>query len=915
MTCNTFDINELEQDKYTPVLRQYIEQRKKTGDAILLFRLGDFYESFFDDAAILAKELEITLTARSDSAHPSGKVPMAGIPVKSAESYISKLLKSGIKVAICEQLEEASAAKGLVKRELVRILTPGTLVEEEFIQNEQAQYIGAIYKGTKNTRRAQVKNKSEFDEFDDERNERERDEDEVDEIVELDESGELWGLALVDVSTSEIIVSELSEKDLFIELCRNKPAELIIPTVQERDENGIYVTRKIFPKLLDPKEFFITEKPCETSFREESVKRRFKSFALSGFGCDNLTLALKALGSIFDYLEFVNKESLNSLRSIKVLKQSLHLRIDPQSLKNLEIFETLRDKSKRGSLLGLLEEHICTKMGTRLIKKWISSPLLDTLTIRIRQNAVQTLLENISRLEELKLSLKKVSDLERLSVKLQCNRLNPRELGFLKNSLRAIFPMAELLAKFQNPKLELEIFDDLKDKVEELDRALLNELPSTVTEGGIFKTGYNEELDEIKEMVLNNSEWLENYEAKQKEKTGIKSLKVCFNRAAGFYIELSKNNKDLAPAEFKIKQNLTNIDRYITDELKEQEEKFLSADFKQKLLEQELFNDLRDSLKDFAEDLLDISERIAEIDCLLAFARLAHNNKYIRPTVDDSHDLEIKNGRHAVVERLLPDGHFISNDVKLQGKNTKNNRNTENKSKQVMILTGPNMSGKSTYMKQIALICILAQIGSYVPADHAQIGVVDRIFTRIGASDDLSSGQSTFMVEMLETSYLLNNMTKRSLLLLDEVGRGTSTYDGVAIAWAVAEHIAQIGPRTIFATHYHELNGLADIFEEIVNYQVAVKEYNDNLVFLRKVLPGGASESYGVKVAQMAGLPKEVLKRAGQIMKKMNSVNPMNSNGNNSNANGSRTVKSRRKELIDDCVTQIKLITLNPNLN
>ncbi|MDX1920117.1 MAG: DNA mismatch repair protein MutS [Candidatus Caenarcaniphilales bacterium] len=844
---------------YTPILQQYLEQRAKTGDAILFFRLGDFYECFFSDAELIAKELEITLTSKGDSAHPGGKVPMAGIPVKSAENYISRLLKAGFKVAVCEQVGDATG-KGPMKRELVRILTPGTLVESEFLEGEKANYLACIFPSNPNKTMSK-------------------------------QESELWGLAFVDISTAELKITEVPENQLLLELSRINPSELLFATIRIKDPERITIERKLCPAGLSESNYSSSTRAInhfDFNVSVDKIKERFGSHSLAGFGCAHFKAGLQALGGLLDYLEYTCNDSLKSLSSIQVYEVNDSLKLDEQSVRNLEIFETMQTRTKKGSLLGLFEENLTTKMGTRMMREWLSYPLLDVSQIRKRQQYIAKLIANQNLLNNLKVLLSQVTDLERLNIKLKTERLNPRELGWIKNTLLILPGLKALLqdiASTPNDEEQPDIFEiklsnNLIFKAKELDLALQDELPIVSGDSGIFRKGYSEKLDQMKDLVDQNEVWLTNYEAKEKERTNCKFLKVCFNKAAGFYIELTKANKHLAPEDYKIKQNLTNVDRYITKELKDYESQFLLAEANLKSIEQELFIFLRESLSIYCEEIHALSKQIAKIDCFVSLASLAINHNYVAPNVDNSYNLSIKDGRHPVIENLLPKGHFVGNDLWLESRSEQ----------QVIILTGPNMSGKSTFMKQIAILCLMAQIGSYVPAQSAQIGIVDRIFTRIGASDDLSQGQSTFMVEMTETAYLLNNLTERSLVLLDEIGRGTSTYDGVAIAWSVAEYLAKSGPRSIFATHYHEMNGLADIYSQVVNYQVSVHESTNELIFLHKVLPGGADKSYGIEVARMAGIPKEVLNRAQGIMAQMNAKN-----------------STRKTTSIKDCAEQAKL--------
>jgi DNA mismatch repair protein MutS len=851
-------------DNYTPVLRQYLEQRAKVGDAILLFRLGDFYESFFADAEVLAKELEITLTARADAAHPGGKVPMAGVPYRTAESSIAKLLKAGLKVAICEQMEDSDArgsAKGPMKRELTRILTPGTLTENEFLEGEKANYLATVFPERKSS---------------------------TEEVR--------WGLAFVDISTGQLKLTELSENELALELAQIKPAELLVPSSRVKDEDGIYIEQLNLPEGLKEANYSVTKRPYnlfDLDSAQDKIKRQFGEHSLKGFGCANYTVGLQALGGMLEYLEFTYPESMVGLNHVQVYEINRYLKLDEQTVRNLEIFESLRGRTKKGSLLELFERETSTKIGARLLREWLTYPLLSLPDMSKRQAAVQRLLELSHFRSNLKDLLTQITDLERLTVKLQTGRLNPRELGWLKKSLLVLPGLKTLLNEIAaghsqaEELLSLNYSDGLLLKARELDLALTDELPVTSNEGGIFKLGYSHKLDELKTIVEQNENWVTNYEAQERDKSGIRALKVCFNKAAGFYIELTKANRGSVPAGYKIKQNLTNVDRYLTEELKEHEGKFVMAESSLKQTEYELFSFLRESLASYSDELKTLAGRIAAIDCLIAFSELASNYGYVCPQLEDSLNLEIVNGRHPVIERMLPNGHFVGNDLSLTG----NLGALANGQQQIIILTGPNMSGKSTFMKQSALICLMAQIGSFVPADRAKLGILDRIFTRIGASDDLSLGQSTFMVEMTETAYLLNNMTARSLILLDEIGRGTSTYDGVAIAWAVVEYIAKQGPRTIFATHYHELNGLADLFKGIVNYQVSAHEENGELILLHKVMPGGADKSYGIEVARMAGLPKQVLNRAQGIMTQMSS----------------KDMPSKRRNMVKESIEQAKL--------
>ncbi len=831
-------------EKYTAVLRQYLEHRAKTDDALLFFRLGDFYECFFTDAEIIAKELEITLTARSDSAHEGGKVPMAGVPHKSAEASIAKLLKAGFKVALCEQIGETDG-KGPMKRELIRILTPGTLLETEFLESEKANYLAAICPPEKDNK--------------------------------------AWGLAFVDISTGNLKITELSENELSLELTALKPSELLVASSRIKDLHGIEIERALLPAGLNKQDFSITNRALNLFDLERAtnkIKQKFGAFAIEGFGCQDYKTSLQALGVVLDYLEFTYPESMKALSNVQVYQINSFLQFDAQVAKHLELFENMRNRNSKGTLISVLEENIKTKMGIRLLRNWLAKPLMNVNEIQNRQDKIENLTLKPHLLNNLAGLLSQITDLERLGIKLKTNRLNPREMGFIKKSLLLLPALKALLEEVSEFNIDFNYSDNLLLKVREIEQALLDELPINSSDGSIFRIGYSEKLDELKNIVEQNENWLARYEIKERENSGIKSLKVCFNKAAGFYIEITKTNRNLVPANYKIKQNLTNIDRYITDELREHETKFLLAENSLKSLEQELFNFLRDSLNIYCDEILVLAAQLAETDCLAGLANLALKNNYIKPEINNSKNFKIKEGRHPVIEKLLPNGYFVNNDL-----------NFDQESELMIILTGPNMSGKSTFMRQNALLCLMAQMGSFIPAAEAEIGLIDKIFTRIGASDDLSQGQSTFMVEMTETAYLLNNMTEKSLLLLDEIGRGTSTYDGVAIAWSLAEYIAQKESRCIFATHYHELNSLEDNFQKVINYQVSVHEGEDELVFLHKVIAGGADRSYGIEVARMAGLPKQVLNRAKNIMNQMNT----------------KGLPNKRKDLIQESIAQSRI--------
>ncbi|MDX1917695.1 MAG: DNA mismatch repair protein MutS [Candidatus Caenarcaniphilales bacterium] len=835
-------------EKYTPVLRQYLEERQRVGDALLLFRLGDFYECFFQDAETLANELELTLTARADQAHPGGKVPMAGIPFRAAEGYITKLLNLGHKVAICEQVGDPNG-KGPMRRELVRVLTPGTMLEGDLL-SEKPAFLAAIAPPHKNK----------------------------------------WGLAFCNIATGEFLVTELSSQELELELSRLAPSELLIATDTTRDDYGFLQNTRRLPEGLN-----LNSSTCETERpihhfdldqAKRQIKNRFGEFALEGFGLTDLGSGLGAIGAVLDYLSFTYPESLATLFRIQPYKIDLYLQLDGASLRNLEIFETSLGKSF--SLLELIEKKLNTKAGARLMRDWLSKPLLDLSMIRDRQASIALLMQSPGILSTLSQKLKRLSDLERIAAKLAAKRLNPAELGGLRDTILKLPELIEDLSPLAQvgKLLKISYSVTLWEKTLQLKSALTDEPPLLSNEGGIIREAFSPKLDQLRHIVSNNQNWLGNYENEQRENTGIKSLKVCFNKAAGFYIEIPKTNRTQPPADYHIKQNLTNINRYWTPLLKAHENDFIVAEASLFRMEHELFEFLREDLNPLAPEIKSLGQQLAQLDCLVGLASLALENHYTRPEILKEPVLEIEAGRHPVLEKQLAQGYFTPNDLRLAGRDSL--QPPDNQKTQIIILTGPNMSGKSTYMKQNALICIMAQIGSFVPAESAQIGLVDRIFTRIGAGDDLATGQSTFMVEMTETASLLNNFTPSSLILLDEVGRGTSTYDGVAIAWSVIEYLANHGPRVLFATHYHELNDLSELFPQIANFQVAVTEENKKIFFTHRVIPGGADRSYGIEVARMAGLPSSVISRAQTIMSQMHA----------------RSLPARKRQLVKESITK-----------
>lgn len=812
----------------TPMMKQFLEIKKENQEVILLYRMGDFYETFFEDAITVAQELEITLTSREGG--DLGRIPMAGVPVKAVDNYISKLLAKGLKVSICEQLEDPKEAKGLVKRDIVKTITAGTILENSLLNSEKNNYLAAILK---------------------------------------DEKTEKYGFAYCDASCGEFKATTVNYEQLKSELARIKPVEILAAgTKQKLLPFQIVPEEKIdLPSELMTNYNFtkVDSRTFEKEGVERLIKEIFKIKDLNIFGYSKNTLGIWASGSIIEYLIKTQMGNLPNLEAIQSYDISNYVSIDANTRKNLELIETNRDKSKYGSLLWAIDK-THTNMGARTIKKWIQQPLKNVSEIKERQACVEALLSNAQARMNLAEVLKKVSDIERLSTKISNNSVNGRDFLGLRNSLTNLPAIQNILNEFSYNKL---LYDEQKiQKLIEfasiIDKTIDENAPITIKEGGLIKSGVNGELDYFKDLLTGGEKWLKDLEDREKEKTGIKFLKVGYSRGFGYFIEITKSNLNLVPDNYIRRQTLTNAERFVTEELKNHEQEILSAQAKLVDLEYKIFCDLRNYAQEFVEPIREVANYIAQIDVLLSFANVSSEYKFVKPLIDESNDLFIKNGRHAVVERILPFGEYIANDLMLVS-------DVHNFDKtQFMILTGPNMAGKSTYMRQNALIVILAQIGCFVPADEAKIGIVDKIFTRVGAVDDLSLGQSTFMVEMSETANILNTATEKSLILLDEIGRGTSTYDGVAIAWSVAEYIAtNVKARTIFATHYHELNVMASKIPQIKNYRITISEENNEIKFLRKVIPGSASKSYGIQVAKMAGLPKTVVQEAEKLMIKM----------------------------------------------
>lgn len=812
----------------TPVMQQYLKIKQENPEILLWYRLGDFYETFFEDALIMSKELELTLTGR-DAGAKLGRVPLAGIPIKAADAYLEKLVHKNYKVAICDQLEDPKFAKGLVKRGVTRVVTAGTLTESNLLNQNSNNYICAIYK---------------------------------------DEKSGLFGFAYTDISTGEFKVTQASLNLVMAELARLNPSEVVAPSLKQ-DIKPFQIVPDEVINLPDEvtKRYNCSKIPpsvFDVEFSQNNLKQVFKTQSLESYGYSKYPLGFRSAGALVAYIWETLKGNMPKFDRIEAYELSEYMILDAATRKNLELVETLREKNKYGSLLWAIDK-TKTNMGARLLKNWICQPLKRVDDIIARQNSVSELVQKSDVRYSLAESLEKIYDIQRLATRMSNGSASPKDFIGLKISLSMLPRLLE-----ESVDLEYDMFAPIREYQEEIadftqviENTIVDNPPILLKEGGIIKPNVSGELDYFRDLLTGGEEWLQKFEEEEKERTGIKNLKVAYNKVFGYFIEVTKSNLNMVPQSYVRKQTLTGAERFITDELKHHEDDVLSARFKSTELEYKLFTDFREYSKEFVSKIREIADCIAKADVLTSLSEIAVENNYCKPEIDESDDFIVKNGRHAVLEKILPLGEYVPNDLDLKSKST-------NDSTQFMILTGPNMAGKSTYMRQNALIAILAQIGSWVPADYVKLGVVDKVFTRVGASDDLTLGQSTFMVEMIETSFILNTATDRSFILLDEIGRGTSTYDGVAIAWSVAEYIAtKVGARCIFATHYHELNVMTKTYPQIKNYRITITENNGEIEFLRKIVQGGASKSYGIQVARMAGLPSSVVKRSEELMRKM----------------------------------------------
>lgn len=797
--------------KYTPMLEQYLEIKKQYPDSLLFFRLGDFYELFLEDAQVASREMEIVLTGRD--AGEAGRIPMCGIPHHSANTYIARLISRGYRIAICEQVEDPREAKGLVKREVTRIVTPGTVVEDNMLPESAYNYLAAVH---------------------------------------IDDDA--IGLAFVDVSSGDFRVSQWQGphalEHLQAELMRLKPAECLISEDQPSlwtDDNGGLIP------------FSITKSTYPTGYHQarQQLLQYFRVATLESYGITNdYQWAVIAAAAIIDYLQTVRPGQLYHLQSIAIHKSNQYLDMDPATRRNLELTVSIREGSREGTLLSVID-HCRTSMGRRRLKSWIELPLKDLSAIRMRLDAVEELKNDLQLRSQVQELLKGVYDMERLAGKIGSQLVNPRDLTALKRSLAQLSSLGGLLQQAQSDLLQhIAAMDTLPDVLSLIDQAIDEDAPLTIKEGEIIKEGYRAEIDELRQFSREGSDWLINYENQEKERTGIKYLKVSYNKVFGYYIEISKSNLHLVPPDYHRKQTLVNTERFISDELKKYEDRIIGARERLFALEYQEYILIRDQLVGYLPRLQQTANLTADLDVLASLAEAAYTNNYVRPDLDNSGVIDIKAGRHPVVEKYLVNSRFVPNDVRLDVKGSS-----------FAIITGPNMGGKSTYMRQTALLAVMAQMGSFVPAEQARLGLVDKLFTRVGASDDLSAGQSTFMVEMVEVAYILNNATSKSLIVLDEIGRGTSTYDGLSLAQAVTEYIVKsIGARSLFATHYHELTTLEKELPGVSNLSVSVQDSGESVVFLKKVLPGKADRSYGLHVAQLAGLRRDVIERAQQIL-------------------------------------------------
>ena len=793
---------------YSPMMQHYLETKEQYKDCILFYRLGDFYEMFFDDAIAVSKELELTLTGKDCGQEE--RAPMCGIPFHAAESYITRLVSNGHKVAICEQMEDPKKAKGIVKREVIKVVTPSTNLSAQSLDETRNNYLcGIVYLGEK------------------------------------------IGVSFIDYTTGDYFVTELENgSELIDELNKFVPSEIIVNEYFNMSGIDIsFVVEKLGISVSALDNWYFDEDTCNNK-----LLSHFKLTTLDGLGLKDYSVGIISAGAVLLYLYETQKNDLMHITSLAPYTTGKYMLIDSSSRRNLELVETLREKQKRGSLLWVLDK-TKTAMGARTLRSMLEQPLINKASIEDRLNGIEELNNNAIDREEIREYLNPIYDLERLMTKISCKSANPRDLIAFRNSLEMIPYIKNIMGTFKSNlfKEAFEKMDDLQDLYQLVNNAIVDDPPIAMRDGGIIKEGYSEEADKTE-----GKEWLAQLEEREKQSTGIKNLKIKYNKVFGYYLEVTNSFKNLVPVNWVRKQTLTNAERYTTEELKKLEDVILGAEDKLYSLEYDLFAEVREIIAGEVLRIRNTAKAIAMIDVFSSLSVVAQQNGYVRPKINEKGIIDIKNGRHPVVEKMINNDMFVANDTYL-----------DNSANRVSIITGPNMAGKSTYMRQTALIVLMAQVGSFVPASSADVGIVDRIFTRVGASDDLASGQSTFMVEMTEVANILRNATQKSLLILDEIGRGTSTFDGLSIAWAVVEYIANtkiLGAKTLFATHYHELTELEGTLDGVNNYCIAVKECGDEIVFLRKIVKGGADKSYGIQVAKLAGVPDTVIERAKKLV-------------------------------------------------
>ena len=798
--------------KLTPMLKQFIAIKEQHPDKLLLFRMGDFYETFFEDAKTASKVLGITLTARNKKA--DDPIPLAGFPYHALDNYLDKLVKQGLKVVICEQIEDPKKATGLVKRGITDIITPGSIIDDKFIDSVDHNYLGAIYQEQKSN---------------------------------------IIGFAIIDASTGDFLFTELEKEELKNELLRLKPAEIVV-----QDDN-------VAESLIS---FSIEYEPTITIFdswyfdpeeAERALLSHFGTSSLEGFGAQNKLFATTAAGAALSYLKSLKNNDLKHIGNMRFYSIKNYMQVDEVSRRNLELIKSIRYNSSFGSLISIIDETE-TPMGARKLRDWLLNPLLDKEEIELRLNAVQELKDNFSLTTDIRELFKTIGDLSRILGKIGTKRVNPRDAIALKNYLKTASILSNMLDRFENEFLITlkKNITDYSNIIELINKTIMEEAPILITEGNIIKNDYNSDLDELREVSKNGKGWIARLEKEEKKKTGISSLKVNYNRVFGYYIEVTQRHKDQIPEHYIRKQTLVNSERYISPQLKEYEAKVLGAEERIKNLEYELFIDIREQLYIEIKRVQQYVDVVAVIDVLANLAQLAYKNNYAKPEFNDEGFIDIKQSRHPVIEKLLKGEEFIPNDIYMN-----------NKDNQILLITGPNMAGKSTYLRQVGLLAIMAQMGSFIPVTSANMPIFDKVFTRVGASDNLAMGQSTFLVEMLEAANILNSATPDSLILLDEIGRGTSTFDGLSLAWSIVEYIhnnPKISAKTLFATHYHELTELENILPRVKNFNIIVKEWNDKIIFLRKIERGSADQSYGIQVARLAGVPEKVITRAKQIL-------------------------------------------------